>query len=166
MRVAGVNLLAVLAGTVVFYVVGAMLYGFVFTDVWGNEMMKNHGLLAPDAPPVDTEGVKAAIMSLPGAMGPGEAYGLGFLLTLVTTFGIAFVITKTKAASLPAVLGCAFVLWLCFGAMTLGYNVLYSTESKVIFGIDLLHLFLGYHLAAALIFLVDGKALKAAAHAS
>jgi len=105
----------------------------------------------------------AALTQLPGAMSEGAAYGLGFLLTLITTFGIAFVITKTKTTSLPAALLRAFVLWLCFGAMTLGYNVLYSTESKVIFGIDLLHLFLGYHLAAAAIFLVDAKALKAAA---
>jgi hypothetical protein len=158
-----VNLLAVLAGTVVFYMIGAVFYGFLFMEVWGNEMMKNHGLLAPDAPPVDATAVKGALMQLPGAMSEGAAYGLGFLLTLITTFGIAFVITKTKAATLPAALLCGFVLWLCFAAMTLGYNVLYSTESKVIFGIDLLHLFLGYHLAALLIYLVDSKALKAAA---
>jgi hypothetical protein len=163
MRVAGVNLLAVLAGAVVFYMVGFVFYGVLFTEVWSNETLRNHGLLGHDAPPLDAATAAATVMQIPGAMGPGMAYGLGFVLTLITTFGIAFVITKTKAASLPAALGRAFVLWLCFGAMTLGYNVLYSTESKVIFGIDLLHLFLGYHLAAAAIFLVDAKALKAPA---
>src|SRR5689334_770832 len=82
MRVAGVNLLAVLAGAVVFYMVGFLFYGVLFTNVWGNETLKNHGLLAHDAPPLDTEAMMAQMQQIPGAMSAGMAYGLGFLLTL------------------------------------------------------------------------------------
>src|SRR5262249_18612686 len=117
MRVAGVNLLAVLAGAIGFYMVGFVFYGGLFTNVWGNETLKNHGLPAHAPPTLSNEAMMAAMQQIPGAMSAGMAYGLGFLLTLLTAFGIGFVVTKTNATTLPAALGRAFVLWLCFGAM-------------------------------------------------
>ena len=162
-RIGGVNLAAWIAGTVAFYAVGMIIYGFTLMDVWANETLKNHGLLAQDAAPLAGDALFAELAQIPGSMSEGMAYGLGFLLTLVTVFGIAFVLKLSKAYSLTAALGVALVLWVSFGAMTLSYNVLYSSESTVIYGIDLMHLFLGYMLAAAVIYLIDGKAISGAA---
>ncbi|CAN0420834.1 unnamed protein product, partial [Phaeothamnion confervicola] len=158
-RIGGVNLVACIAGTVAFYAVGMVIYGFALMEVWANETLKNHGLLALDAAPLTGEALYAQLGAIPGSMDAGMAYGLGFLLTLITVFGIAFVLKLSKAPSLVSALGVALVLWVSFGAMTLSYNVLYSTESKIIYGIDLMHLFLGYLLAAAVIYLIDGKAI-------
>jgi Protein of unknown function (DUF1761) len=161
-RVAGLNLVAVLVATVAFYLVGMVIYGFTLMEMWANETLKNHGLLQPNSPALSGQELMAKLGEIPGSLSEGMAYGLGFLLTLVTTTGIALVLNMTRPASLGAALGRAFVLWLCFGAMTLTYNVIYSSESTTIYMIDLMHLFLGYHLAAAVLFLMDGKAIRSA----
>jgi hypothetical protein len=158
-RVAGLNIVAVLAAAVAFYAVGMVIYGFVFMEAWGQQQLINHGVPEADATALRGTDLFNRLNQIPGAMSAGVAYGLGFLVSLVTTLGIAIVMKLTRPASLGAALGTAFVLYLCFGGTTLAYNVLYSTESKVIFGIDLLHFFLAYHAAAAVLFLIDGKAM-------
>ena len=45
-RVAGVNIVAVIAGAVVIYFIGFMIYGVIFGEVWSNENLSDHGLLA------------------------------------------------------------------------------------------------------------------------
>ncbi len=165
-RIGGVNVLAWIAGAVAFYLVGMIIYGFALMELWANETLKNHGLLAQDAAPLTGDALYAQLGAIPNSMDEAMAYGLGFLLTLITTFGIAFVLKLSKASSLVSALGIALVLWVSFGAMTLSYNVLYSSESRVIYGIDLMHLFLGYMLAAAVIYLIDGKAIRGEAAAS
>ena len=161
-RVAGLNIVALLVATVAFYLVGMVIYGFALMEVWANESLKNHGLLAPGSAPLTGDALYTALGAIPNSMGEGMAYGLGFVLTLVTTTGIALVLGMTRPASLGAALGRAFILWLCFGATTLTYNVIYSSESTTIYLIDLMHLFIGYHLAAAVLYLMDTKALSGA----
>jgi hypothetical protein len=161
-RVAGLNVVAVLVAALAFYAVGMIIYGFALTEVWTNETLKNHGILAPDAAPLSGEALMAELGKIPGSMDPAMAYSLGFLLTLVTTIGIALLMKMTRPATLPAALARGFVLWLCFGATTLTYNVIYSAESTTIYMIDLMHLFLAYLLASAVLFLMDGKALSSA----
>lgn len=162
-RIAGLNIVAVLAGAVAYYLVGMIIYGFTLTEVWGNEMLKNHGLAAQDAAPLAGEALMAELNKIPNAMSEGMAYGLGFLVALVTTIGIAFVLNKARPASLVGALGVALLLWLCFAATGLAYNVLYSSESRVIFGIDLMHLAIAFLLSAGVMYLIDGKAISAKA---
>lgn len=165
-RVAGLNLVAVLVATVAFYAVGMIIYGFTVTEVWGQHTLINHGMAPDQASALKGEELMAALNAIPNALGPAMAYGLGFLVALVTTTGIALVLNMTRPASLGGALQRAFVLWLCFAATTLSYNVLYSTESRTIFAIDLVHLFIAYHLAASVLFLMDGKAMSQAANAA
>lgn len=162
-RVAGLNLVAVLVATIAFYAVGMIIYGFTVTEVWGQHTLINHGMAPDQASALKGEELMAALSAIPNALGPAMAYGLGFIVALVTTTGIALVLNTTKPASLGGALQRAFVLWLCFAATTLSYNVLYSSESRTIFAIDLVHLFVAYHLASAIIFLTDGKAIRGAA---
>ena len=162
-RVAGLNLVAVLVAAIAFYAVGMIIYGFAATEVWSRHTLINHGMAPDQASALSGEQLMAAVMAIPNSMDAVTAYGLGFVVALVTTTGIALVLNMTRPASLVAALQRAFVLWLCFAATTLSYNVLYSSESRTIFAIDLTHLFLAYHLAAAVLFLMDRKALSGAA---
>ncbi len=165
-RVAGLNLVAVLVAAIAFYAVGMIIYGFAVTEVWGQHTLINHGMAPDQASALKGEELMAAVMAIPNSMGPALAYGLGGGVALVTTTGIALVLNMTKPASLGGALQRAFVLWLCFAATTLSYNVLYSSESRTIFAIDLAHLFIAYHLAASVLFLMDGKAMSEAAKAA
>lgn len=165
-RVAGLNLVAVLVATIAFYAVGMIIYGFTVTEVWGQHTLINHGMAPDQASALKGEELMAALMAIPNSLGAAMAYGLGFVVALVTTTGIALVLNMTRPASLGAALQRAFVLWICFAATTLSYNVLYSSESRTIFLIDLTHLFIAYHLAAAVLYLMDGKAVSQAANAA
>lgn len=165
-RVAGLNLVAVLVAAIAFYAVGMIIYGFAATEVWGQHTLINHGMAPDQASALKGEELMAAVMAIPNSMGPAMAYGLGFVVALVTATGIALVLNMTRPASLGGALQHAFVLWLCFAATTLSYNVLYSSESRTIFAIDLVHLFIAYHLAASVLFLMDGKTMSQAAKAA
>jgi hypothetical protein len=100
-----------------------------------------------------------AMQAIPG-MDPIMAYSVGFLISLVTVIGIAIVMKMAKPASILAAMGTAFVLWLCFIATGLSYNVVYSSESTVIFWIDLMHTLIAFLLSTAVLFLMVGRALS------
>ena len=161
-RVAGLNIVAVIVATLAFYAVGMVIYGFTLTEVWGQQMLINHGMAADQATALTGEPLMQAMLAIPG-MDPMMAYSVGFLISLVTVIGIAIVMKMARPASLLAALGTAFVLWLCFAATGLTYNVVYSGESTVIYWIDLMHTLIAFLLSSAVLFLMDGKALSGAA---
>ncbi len=152
--------MGVLAAAIAFYAVGMVFYGFVFMETWGQEQLVNHGADPAAAHALTGAALFDELNKIPGAMSMGMAYGLGFVVSLVTTIGIAFVLRMAKPASIAAALGTAFILWMCFAATGLAYNVLYSTESKTIFVIDLAHLLTAFLLSSGVLFLIDGKALS------
>jgi hypothetical protein len=162
-RVAGLNVVAVIVAAIAFYVVGMVIYGFTLTDVWGNEMLKNHGLVEAGAPALTGAELMAKLEEIPGAIDPGMAYGVGFIISLVTVIGVAVVLKMAKPASVLAAMGTAFVVWLCFVATGLSYNVVYSSESTTIYMIDLMHTLIAFLLSAAVLFLMDAKAMSGAA---
>ncbi len=162
-RVAGLNIVAVIVATIAFYLVGMVIYGFTLTELWGNEMLKNHGLAEPGAAPLTGDALFARLEEIPGAMDAGMSYGVGFLISLVTVVGIAVVMKMACPASLLAAMGTGFVLWLCFIATGLSYNVVYSSESVTIYWIDLIHTLIAFLLSSAVLYLLDSKALSGAA---
>ena len=161
-RVAGLNIVAVLVAAVAFYAVGMVIYGFALTEVWGQQMLINHGMAPDQALALSGEPLMQAMLAVPG-MDPMLAYSVGFLISLITVIGIAIVTKMAKPASLLAAMGTAFVLWLCFAATGLSYNVVYSSESTTIYLIDLMHTLIAFLLSSAVLFLMDGKALSGAA---
>jgi len=164
MRVAGVNLVAVLAAAVAMYFVGFIFYGLLFQEVWSQQTLENHGLAAPgEGANLTGEALMAEMQRIPGAMEMGPAMGLGFVISLITALGLAMVLRLAKPQSLMSALRVGMIAWVGFAATTLAYNVVYSSDSRVIFGIDLAHLFLAYLAGAAVIFLVDGKTVRGAA---
>lgn len=161
MRIYGINLVAVLAASVAIFMIGAVIYGGVFSEVWGQQTLENHGIVAPgEGANLKGDALMAELQKIPGALDMGTAMGLGFMIALVTACGIGAVLKFARPASLIAALRVALILWAGFAVPTLAYNVVYSSESRTIFGIDMLHLLLDYVAAAAVIFLLDGKALS------
>lgn len=159
-RVMGVNLLAALAGALAMYFIGFLIYGLLFQEIWTQQTLVNHGVVsANDAGSLTGDALMQELESLPAAMSPTLAMGVGFLISLTTALGVAAVLGLTKPASMRSALLHAVILWAGFAATTLSYNVVYSSESTIIFGIDLVHLFLGYLAAAAVIYAIDGSAL-------
>ncbi|HEY7797656.1 MAG TPA: DUF1761 domain-containing protein [Hyphomonadaceae bacterium] len=161
-RVAGLNIVAVLVAALAFYAVGMVIYGFTLTEVWGQQTLINHGMAPDQALALTGEPLMQALQAIPG-MDPMLAYSVGFLISLVTVIGIAVVMKLAKPASILAAMGTAFVLWLCFAATGLSYNVVYSSESTTIFMIDLMHTLIAFLLSSAVLFVMDGKALSGAA---
>lgn len=160
-RIMGVNLLAALAGAVAMYFIGFLIYGLIFQEVWSQQTLVNHGLLAPaDAGSLTGEALMQRMQDIPSSLSPTVAMSFGFVISLVTALGIAVMLSLTKPMSLGSALLHAAILWVGFAATTLAYNVVYSSESMTIFHIDLVHLLLGYLAAAAAIFLIDGKAIR------
>jgi hypothetical protein len=160
-RVAGLNIVAVLVAALAFYAVGMVIYGFTLTEVWGQQTLINHGMAPDQALALTGEPLMQALQAIPG-MDPMLAYSVGFLISLVTVIGIAVVMKLAKPASILAAMGTAFVLWLCFAATGLSYNVVYSSESTTIFMIDLMHTLIAFLLSSAVLFVMDGKALSGA----
>jgi hypothetical protein len=162
-RVAGLNIVAVLAGALAMWIVGALFYTVLFGQVWQQQTLENHGIVgAGQAAALAGDALMAELKKIPNQMPEGLAYGLGFLISLFVAVGLGLLMKMSKPSSTGSAVGIAILAWLAFAAPTLTYNVVYSSESRVIFGIDLLHLFTGYLVAAVVIFLIDGKALRGA----
>ncbi len=160
-RIGGVNIVAALAGAVGLYFVGFLFYGVIFQEIWAQQTLENHGVVPPGAGAGYTgQALTDALMRIPGALDMAPAMGLGFLNALITAFGVALVLRLVRPASLAAALRVTLVLWIGFAATTLAYNVIYSSESRIIFGIDLAHLLLGYMIAGTLIYTIDKKAIR------
>jgi hypothetical protein len=158
-RVAGLNIVAVIVAAIAFYAVGMVIYGLALTDVWGQQTLINHGMAPDQALALSGEPLMQAMQAIPG-MDPMMAYSVGFLISLVTVIGIAIVLKMARPSSLPAAIGTAVVLWLCFAATGLSYNVVYSSESVTIYWIDLMHTLIAFALSSAVLYLMDGKALS------
>lgn len=165
-RIAGLNVIAVLAAAIAMYFIGFVFYGLIFQEIWSQQTLENHGLVAVgEGATLTGEPLMAEMQRIPGAMEMAPAMSLGFVISLLTATGIAAVLKMAKPSGLGGALGTGLVLWAGFAATTLAYNVVYSSESRIIFGIDLAHLLLGYLAASAVIFLLDGKAMRANAAA-
>ena len=164
-RIMGLNVVAVLAGAVAMYFIGFVIYALLFQDVWMQHTLMNHGLATADeAAGMTSDALLARMEDIPAALNPTVAMSLGFVVSLVTACAIGAVLNLTKPASMGAALGRAAVLWIGFAVTTLAYNVVYSSESPVLFGIDTMHLLLGYLAGAAVIYAIDGKAVRGDAH--
>lgn len=158
-RVAGVNLVAWLAAAITIYAIGFLIYGVFFGTLWGQQTLLDHGLVtAAKAPSLTSADI--AVLTIPGAMEMKLSMSLGAVIALVTGLGVAIAQKLMKPQSILAAIGNGLVLWIGFGATTLAYNVVYASNSPIVLAIDATHLFLDYLIASAVVFLIDGKALR------
>ncbi|MEZ5938553.1 MAG: DUF1761 domain-containing protein [Hyphomonadaceae bacterium] len=162
-RLGGTNIVAVLAAGAAIWIVGALFFGVVFTDIWEREFIVGHGLATSDAVgDLDEEAIMALLAGVPGQIPMGAALGAGFLVALIQAAGIATVLAWTRPTGLGAAIRPVIAVWAAFSATMLAYNVIYYAESRITFGIDIAHTLVAFMVGTVVIYLIDGKALRPA----
>lgn len=156
-RIAGVNLVAWLAGAITIYFIGFLIYGVTLSEVWANENLRDHGVFDAYS---KLSAADQATFQVPGSFDMTTSMSLGFVIELVTALGLCIAQGIMKPKSIVEALRNGFVLWIGFSVTSLAYGAVYGSFSRVNFGIDALHTFLDYLAASAVIFLLDGKALS------
>lgn len=132
--------LAVLLATIVFYLVGFAVYGFLFQDVW---------LAASGMTMAETEAMAAA-------QGP-MMFVWGILITLAQALGLLWIINLAGAKRMGACLSIAFWLFVMIAAPLLAYACLYGGYSLAGILVDYGHILFGYLAMAGVYALFRGK---------
>lgn len=132
--------LAVILATIVFYMIGFALYGFLFQDVW---------LEASGFTLEQTEAMAAA-------QGP-MMFVWGLLITLAQALGLLWVINHAGAKTVGGCLTIAFWLFLMIGGPLLAYACLYGGYSLSGILLDYAHIWLGWSAMAVIYALFRGK---------
>lgn len=128
----GLNLVAVLAASVAFFIVGWLWYGVIFTQMWTAEM----GVTEEEAgSPIWMIG--------------------GFIITVMQVIGIGLVMKWKSAAGLNGAVMTAVILWLVFALPLSTYGLLYTpAHSTTLWLIDAGHLLVGWVLSAIVLSLL------------
>ena len=130
-KVFGLNPVAVLLGTIVFFMAGFVIYGVLFTELW-----------------MSIEGVSEA---------DAEAAGMGWLapallITVLQVIAIGFLIKWRGATDLVGAVTTAIIAWALIAVPLMAYDPIYVPgHSPMSLVIDGLHLFVGW-VASAIIF--------------
>lgn len=132
----GLNLVAVLAASVAFYIVGFLWYGVIFQQVW-----------------LDAQGITAEMMAEADS-NPVWMIG-GFLITVLQVIGIGLVLKWKGAASLVEAVKTALILWFFLALPFCHYGYLYSMDhNATLLMVDLSHLLVGWGVSAAVLSLL------------
>ena len=135
-RILGLNAVGVFVSAIAFFMIGYLIYGVLFQEIW-----------------MDAYGIEA------DAEADGDPLSMvyGFLLSLVTAFFIGLALKKMGATDLVTALKKSAFLWAGFAVTTMAYGPIYGGSSLTVFWIDCLHLLLGFTAMAAVQTLMDGK---------
>ncbi|MBB5518288.1 DUF1761 domain-containing protein [Amphiplicatus metriothermophilus] len=126
----GLNVLAVLVASVVFYLIGWLWYGVLFKDLWMALMRVTEAEAAASSGPI--------------------WYVYGFVITVLQVIGIGLVMKWKNAAGLNAAVVTAVILWIVFALPFSGYAYVYSVaHSEKLLLIDAGHLLVGWVVSAA-----------------
>lgn len=127
-RIMGLNLLGVLLGSVAFYMVGFVWYGFLFADFW---------MAAEGYTEADFEGQSSVWM-----LG-------GLLITVLQVIGLGLVLKWRGVSDLIGSVTTAFALWFFFALPFVHYAYLYGPDHNAgLLMVDASHLLAGWVAAA------------------
>jgi hypothetical protein len=129
----GLNLVAVLVASVVFYLIGWVWYGMVFSDAW----MAAHGI---------TE-----------ETGGGEPIWMfgGFIVSVLQVIGLGLVLKWKGVADPQKAVIKAAILWLCFALPLTMYSYVYlSAHDSTLLMIDSGYLLVGWAVSAIVLVLI------------
>ena len=131
-KIFGLNIIAVILAAVVFFALGAVWYGVLFSDAW----MAAHGIATEQAQDADA--------------GPWMA--VGFLITLAQVFGLGFVLRKADPGSFVGAAGIGLGLGLMLATPLMAYSLVYLPGHDLQhFAIDAAHLTIGWVLVCAIL---------------
>ena len=133
-KVFGSSLLAIILATILFYMIGFVIYGLLFSEQW----LAYAGM---------TEGEALARNE---ALGP-MMYIWGLILTLAQVLGIALFLKKANVNSARKGLIKGVMLATLFALPVMAYNWLYQGSSANLLGLDYVHLLIGYSVAGAVL---------------
>ena len=133
-KVFGSSLVAVLAATIVFYMVGFMIFAVLFSEQW---------LALVEM----TEADAIARNEELGAM----MFVWGLAITIAQVLGLAWVLDQASADDVGSAIKIGVVLALLIALPVLGYNWLYEGRAAGAIGIDLGHMLVGYTLVCAIL---------------
>jgi hypothetical protein len=127
----GLNLVPVLAATVVFFAIGYLWYGVLFADAW----MAAEGVTKEQA-----------------EAGSPAWMGLGVLITLLQVIGLALVLKWRGIVALTPALTTAGIMWLVFAFAFTLYGFAYlPAHSTTLLAIDAGHLLVGWLVSAGVL---------------
>ena len=133
-KIFGHSLLAIILATIIFYMVGFAIYGFLFSEQW----MTYAGM---------TEAQATARNEVLGPM----MFVWGLFITLAQVLGIAVFLKKANVNSLGKGLIKGAMLATLFALPVMTYNWLYQGSSANLLGLDYMHLLIGYGLTGAVL---------------
>ncbi len=126
-KIFGLNLIAIIVATLIYYFVGFLWYGFLFMEPW----MASQGLSADND--------------------PGNPLWMigGFLITIPQVIGVGKAMQWRKVSSLGGAIGTALLLWVMFAVPFVHYEYLYvPAHNAVLLMIDMSHFLVGFVLSA------------------
>lgn len=133
-KILGLNLVAVIAASVLFYLVGFLWYGVIFQEAWAAAS----GITTAEA----------------NASSPIYMVG-GFLITVLQVIGIGLVLKWKGDATPMAAATTAAVLWFFIALPFTMYAYLYTpAHDSTLLMIDASHLLVGWVLSAAVLRLI------------
>ena len=139
-KIFGHSLLAIILATIIFYMVGFAIYGFLFSEQW----MIYAGMTEAEA------------LARNEALGP-MMFVWGLLITLAQVLGIALFLKKANISSAGKGLLKGALLATLFALPVMTYNWLYQGSSANLLGLDYMHLLIGYSLVGAVLGFFRGK---------
>ena len=139
-KIFGHSLLAIILATIIFYMVGFAIYGFLFSEQW----MTYAGM---------TEAEALARNEALGSM----MFVWGLLITLAQVLGIALFLKKANISSAGKSLLKGAILATLFALPVMTYNWLYQGSSANLLRLDYMHLLIGYSLVGAVLGFFRGK---------
>ncbi|MBA3720927.1 MAG: DUF1761 domain-containing protein [Parachlamydiaceae bacterium] len=114
------NYWALLASGIILWFLGYLWFSVIMANSWILEIM-NHGIEIKK--PTNSEFASKLIIT--------------FLLNLLTSFGVAFIVFATETSTLPAAIVLGLILGICFSAATMGINFLWENRSVKLSLIDI-----------------------------
>ncbi|MEL6258623.1 MAG: DUF1761 domain-containing protein [Pseudomonadota bacterium] len=149
-RIAGLSLIGVILATIVFFFMGYLWFGAVFTDVWSIEILRLRGIVEPGAS-LSSDQLRATFIEAFPDLNPALGLGLGFVNALLTTTVLAIVLRIMKADGLLSHIGYGLLAWLGFAVTSFAYDPIYGLESMTLFWLDVTHGAAAYSAAAAVL---------------
>lgn len=139
-KIFGTSLLGILAATIVFYMVGFLIYGILFSEQW----MAFAGMTEAEA------------LARNEQLGP-MMYVWGLVITLMQVLGLSYVLQQSSASTLPTCAKIAAIMAALFALPVMAYSWLYEGSSANLLGMDFMHLLIGYVLAGIVMSFFRGK---------
>lgn len=139
-KIFGTSLLGILAATIVFYILGFLWYGVLFTDQW----MVANGI------------AEEAAKTHADAMGP-MMYIWGIIITLAQVLGLAYILHHASTSVLMTCAKIGAIIAVLIALPLMAYSVLYAGLSVNALGLDFAHILIGYILVCAVLSFFRGK---------